>query len=111
VIAKQGVAWRGHQGRKPGEQLERGHHARLRASVAQLLDAVRDAPSRKQPQPAEREGRARAIAQEAFAPEIVVSFDGYARLEVETVEVDGAEVLLGRNRGRFFRIQIGARAV
>jgi hypothetical protein len=50
----------------------------LRATVAQLLDAVCDAPVGKPAQPVESQGRPGAVAHQSFASEIVVARDGDA---------------------------------
>ena len=68
----------------------------LCTTLAELLDAVGDAPVGKPPQPVERERWARAIANQSLATEIVVARDGDARVQVEAGEVDRA--LVARRR-------------
>ena len=68
----------------------------LRAATPQLLDAVRDAAIGQAAQPVESERRARAVAHQPFAAEIVVACDGDVGVEVEPISLDGAALARGR---------------
>lgn len=56
-------------------QLDRCHHAMLRAPAAHVIHTVGDASSREPPKAFERERRARAIAAQTFASKVVACFD------------------------------------
>jgi hypothetical protein len=57
--------------REPSEQLDRCHHAMLRAPAAHVLHPVGDASSREPPKAFERERWARPIAAQTFASKVV----------------------------------------
>jgi hypothetical protein len=60
-----------------------------------VLEAVRDAPTRKSAQPFERQGRPRSVATQSLATEIVARFDAHARVKVTAVALDGERGLVG----------------
>ncbi len=98
MVANERVA-RGRDERGEARQeLERRHDAGLGPLSAELLHAVGDAAAGQETEALERERRARAVAAEAFATEVVPGFDTDAGLHVEAVEIDGLVRGLGRDR-------------
>ena len=72
------------QGRQPGHELH-GRHDPMGAPLARHLEQVRDPPVAQHLDPIEREGRPRAVADEALAPEIVVGREAHGAMDVEPV--------------------------
>jgi hypothetical protein len=89
--------------REPSEQLDRGHHAMLRAPAAHVLHPVGDASSREPPKAFERERWARPIAAQTFASKVVACFDPHARVQVEAVALDRERRPCGANSIRVAR--------
>src|SRR5262249_47194687 len=73
----------------------RGHHAMLAASPADVLETVRDAPTRQTAESFERQRWTRAVARQSLAPEVVARFDTHVRMKVEPVALDNDGCLDG----------------
>jgi hypothetical protein len=79
-----GRAWYRHEDRQAGQELHRRHHPVGLAS-ARRLQVIRHAPILHPLDALEREGRARAISDEAFPSLVVASFDAHRAVHVEAV--------------------------
>ena len=93
VVDHERISRRRYQRREPRQQLDRRHHA-VGAAAPSVLDAVGNAAVGQQAEAIEGEARPRAVADEALAPFVVVSFDPHRRLDVEPVELRGERPVL-----------------
>ena len=83
VVADERIPRRRNERREAREELERRQDEHLRAPTARLLDSVADASAGERSELLERKRRARAVATESLATEIVVRLDVHARVKIE----------------------------
>jgi hypothetical protein len=87
VVADERIPRRRNERREACEELERRQDEHLRAPTARLLDSVADASAGERSESLERKRRARAVATESLATQIVVRLDVHARVKIEPFEI------------------------